>query len=281
MRTCHHYPKRKYHMELITLLYQIWGAHPDKTEFPCVRQKYPKCTIFAASDQHPKGFVSVENAFSWPTVFLRRLADKFGQSWVCERINSWSWSMSTAFSGIGAAESVWSSAACYQLWISVSPANPVLRQRLLYSLQQRNSSGRTGMQSPVWNVHLWLMTLRWKLTKVPRRFWEILTIVAALETSWPLTSRSQKNFVSPMENPALFGRNISKRKNEPQLNFVQFPFACCRFSNSTIALLSPFQPSPCPQDCPSMQLARASALDGLNQCAMIRWINPFSMTWHT
>jgi len=106
MRTCHHYPKRKYHMELITLLYQIWGAHPDKTEFPCVRQKYPKCTIFAASDQHPKGFVSVENAFSWPTVFLRRLADKFGQSWVCERINSWSWSMSTAFSGIGAAESV-------------------------------------------------------------------------------------------------------------------------------------------------------------------------------
>ena len=56
---------------------------------------------------------------------------------------------------------------------------------------------------------------------------------------------------------------------------------CVTHGNSTIALLSPFQPSPCPQDCPSMQLARASALDGLNQCAMIRWINPVSMTWHT
>lgn len=74
---------------------------------PClVRRKYPKCTVYAASDEHPKGFKSVDDSFSWPQLFMERLSNHFGTSWFCQQLKGWNWSMSTAFSGIGAPENV-------------------------------------------------------------------------------------------------------------------------------------------------------------------------------
>lgn len=69
------------------------------------RKKYPKCTVYAGTEDHPSGFVSVQDACNWPTVFLSRLARQFGDQWLCHRLQSWRWTLSTAFSGIGAPES--------------------------------------------------------------------------------------------------------------------------------------------------------------------------------
>ena len=69
------------------------------------RKKYPKCTVYAGTEDHPSGFASVQDACKWPTVFINRLATEFGEQWLCDRLKSWRWTLSTAFSGIGAPES--------------------------------------------------------------------------------------------------------------------------------------------------------------------------------
>ncbi|CAK8990645.1 unnamed protein product [Durusdinium trenchii] len=65
------------------------------------RKKYPKCTVYAATPDHPSGFVSVQDAFNWPTVFLNRIAARLGPQWVCQRLAEWRWNFSSAFSGVG------------------------------------------------------------------------------------------------------------------------------------------------------------------------------------
>lgn len=70
------------------------------------RPKYPKCTMLGGSSDYPCGFKSVKDAFNWPRVFLDRLCQKYGAPFVCARLGAWKWSFSSAFSGIGAPESV-------------------------------------------------------------------------------------------------------------------------------------------------------------------------------
>ena len=59
-----------------------------------------------ASECGPAGFTSVKHSFSWPTVFLKRICGQFGEGYVAQRLRQWRWSCSTAFSGVGAPESV-------------------------------------------------------------------------------------------------------------------------------------------------------------------------------
>lgn len=66
--------------------------------------RYPKTTVDAASESHPQGFASVMDAFSWAKVYLTRLSDRFGPSWVAKRLRRWCWTFSSSFSGIGAPE---------------------------------------------------------------------------------------------------------------------------------------------------------------------------------
>lgn len=77
-----------------------------------VRRKYPKCTVFAATSAHPRGFESLDDAFCWPTVMIDKLSNHFGKEWMCSRLSAWRWNLSTAFSGIGAPESVTSPIFC-------------------------------------------------------------------------------------------------------------------------------------------------------------------------
>ena len=67
---------------------------------------YPKTSIPMACADDPKGFASVNASFNWPTVFRGKLSPKFGPKVVTERLKRWKWACSTAFSGVGAPESV-------------------------------------------------------------------------------------------------------------------------------------------------------------------------------
>ena len=59
-----------------------------------------------ASAEHPEGFTSVRSSFNWPKIFIDKLAKHFGDDWLAKRLSRWQWSVSTAFSGVGAPESV-------------------------------------------------------------------------------------------------------------------------------------------------------------------------------
>jgi hypothetical protein len=59
-----------------------------------------------ASAEHPEGFTSVRSSFNWPKIFIDKLAKHFGDDWLAKRLSRWRWSVSTAFSGVGAPESV-------------------------------------------------------------------------------------------------------------------------------------------------------------------------------
>lgn len=69
------------------------------------RKRYPKTTIGAATADHPAGFASLDEAFQWSDFFMTRLANRFGKDWLCDRLRSWRWTFSSAFSGVGAPES--------------------------------------------------------------------------------------------------------------------------------------------------------------------------------
>ena len=70
------------------------------------RKRYQKATILGASEQHPVGFETLDAAFQWPKTFFQRVATRFGTSWLCKRLKAWRWTFASAFSGIGAPESV-------------------------------------------------------------------------------------------------------------------------------------------------------------------------------
>ena len=75
---------------------------------------YPKTSVPMASAEHPQGFTSVRSSFKWPKMFLDKLAKHFGDDWLAKRLSRWRWSVSTAFSGVGAPESVLTPAHPYK-----------------------------------------------------------------------------------------------------------------------------------------------------------------------
>lgn len=133
------------------------------------RKKYPKCTVYAGTEDHPSGFVSVQDACNWPTVFLNRLASQFGDQWLCHRLQSWRWTMSTAFSGIGAPESAVLSGnlmlKSYQYsLITIIYNNEFclacgLRPWLRFKLLRRSSSVPTDLTAWMMQIHMWSVSL--------------------------------------------------------------------------------------------------------------------------
>ena len=81
------------------------------TSGPAARY-YPKTSIPMASESHPDGVASVRESFKWPERFMDRMVQQFGEVWLSQRLRSWSWSCSTAFSGVGAPESVCTPMSC-------------------------------------------------------------------------------------------------------------------------------------------------------------------------
>ena len=71
-----------------------------------LRRFYPKTSVPAAQDDYPVNFRSVKDVYRWPNMFLEKAASCFGVKWVAQRLRRWKWELSTAFSGVGCAESV-------------------------------------------------------------------------------------------------------------------------------------------------------------------------------
>lgn len=71
-----------------------------------LRVRYAKTSVPVPAVGRPKGFQSVFDTYSWPDRWLQCVAQRYGEKWLCRKLEKWSWSLSTAFSGVGAAESV-------------------------------------------------------------------------------------------------------------------------------------------------------------------------------
>lgn len=69
------------------------------------RRKYPKTSVPGASDSHPCHFRSIQSTFGWANIFLKKIADVWGEAFLLKKLNKWAWDMSTSFSGVGCAES--------------------------------------------------------------------------------------------------------------------------------------------------------------------------------
>ena len=75
-------------------------------EFITLRKFYPKTTLPMAGESDPTLFRSIPDTYKWAGVFIERVASCFGRRWVSDRLSQWRWRMSTAFTGVGCAESV-------------------------------------------------------------------------------------------------------------------------------------------------------------------------------
>lgn len=69
-------------------------------------RKYPKTSLEKATDAHPKGPKNIHQCYNWPRGFVNRLIQRYGRSIVLEKLANWRWDATSAFSGIGGAESV-------------------------------------------------------------------------------------------------------------------------------------------------------------------------------
>ena len=67
---------------------------------------YPKTTVPMPTESDPVCFRSVSDTYKWASIVIDRVATCFGSSWVHQRLKRWKWNLSTAFSGIGCAETV-------------------------------------------------------------------------------------------------------------------------------------------------------------------------------
>ena len=70
------------------------------------RRFFPKTTVPAATEAHPTNFKTLDSTFSWASVFLMRIANKYSTKFVCKKLRNWRWRLTTCFSGVGCAEMV-------------------------------------------------------------------------------------------------------------------------------------------------------------------------------
>ena len=91
--------------------HQWWTTAPvswvDRSHFETFpRRRYPKTSVELPAEGLPVRFKSIIQTFAWPDKFLKVIAETYGERWLLKRLWNWRWNLSTAFSGIGAAESV-------------------------------------------------------------------------------------------------------------------------------------------------------------------------------
>ena len=67
--------------------------------------KFPKTTVPMPSN-HTVRYKSVAATYTWPHVYIQCASDRYGSQFVAQRLLKWRWDMTTAFSGVGCAESV-------------------------------------------------------------------------------------------------------------------------------------------------------------------------------
>lgn len=100
----------------VTIRFNVNWFNQCQFEISNIIQPYPSCFLLArfypmtsvpkAVHDDPAGAASVSESFKWPHMFIKKVAAEFGVQFVIERLQSWRWSCSTTFSGVGAPESV-------------------------------------------------------------------------------------------------------------------------------------------------------------------------------
>ncbi|CAK9034396.1 PABC domain-containing protein [Durusdinium trenchii] len=81
------------------------GLKTDETgihAFIFMRFRYPKTSVHLPAEGLPIRFWSILSTYTWPKQFLSVIAHEYGEQWLINRLKTWKWSMSTAFSGVGA-----------------------------------------------------------------------------------------------------------------------------------------------------------------------------------
>ncbi|CAK9103688.1 unnamed protein product, partial [Durusdinium trenchii] len=80
------------------------GLKTDETgihAFIFMRFRYPKTSVHLPAEGLPIRFRSILSTYTWPKQFLSVIAHEYGEQWLINRLKTWKWSMSTAFSGVG------------------------------------------------------------------------------------------------------------------------------------------------------------------------------------
>ena len=173
-----------------------------------LRTFYPKTTVPMARECDPVCFRSVTDTYKWAFIFLDRVATCFGSSWVCQRLARWKWNLSTAFSGIGCAETV-RVLEFAMLYLTVDSLNLHLISQLwnanlalFHSLSKQNMFLRLHWpwklllgSLPATPSNTWSLLQPVKLTKSARMCWQRHSVDASLlmSPSWKRRSAFAKN----------------------------------------------------------------------------------------
>ena len=68
--------------------------------------RYPKTSVPVPETGLKTRFKGILATYDWADLWLELIAEKLGEQWLFKKLKKWRWSLSTAFSGVGAAESV-------------------------------------------------------------------------------------------------------------------------------------------------------------------------------
>lgn len=76
------------------------------------RRCYHKTDVYMATNDHRVGPANINETYEWASHFLDCLGNTFGHAKVDRKLSKWRWDCTTAFSGVGCAESVKTSIPC-------------------------------------------------------------------------------------------------------------------------------------------------------------------------
>lgn len=68
--------------------------------------RYLKTSVPVPATGLPTRFKSILATYGWADLWLDLIAEKLGEEFLFKKLKKWRWTLSTAFSGVGAAESV-------------------------------------------------------------------------------------------------------------------------------------------------------------------------------
>ena len=194
------------------------------------RKRYPKTTIGAPTADHPAGFASLDEAFQWSDFFMTRLANRFGKDWLCDRLRSWRWTFSSAFSGVGAPESAQNLDVEFICNISVTPNTWLLwtsvRPWQVWSPQPERSSHRADVTCQLILRFFTNLLVRWMNTA-----WKFLrrhTICHATgRTSQLSTTEKKLQYCSTHKKMCKVRKNRSKNRFSVQVVRLVVVFGWC------------------------------------------------------
>ena len=154
------------------------------------RSFYPKTTVPMATKFHPIRFRTIGGTFKWAPMFLNRIAKCHSIDWIKKRLSKWNWMLSTSFSGVGCAESVYTPAPYF------STSTKSKTQSLQPTWFPRPPSPSKQLHSDLRLAVGWWSLQLVRSTQRARRFYRkhMVTSNASFQTSQRLTWANSADF---------------------------------------------------------------------------------------